>query len=124
MFFQLDRKEDNNRFIHFDRGVFLKRGVDIIIYASVLGSEVVLSKPNDFLKNSFEKFAMEKRSSLMFDHDDLYFNFLEGEDSAIDSFTSRKKWEKSGQAWAGHTAKLVRKAITAWKKKSLKTKRL
>ena len=62
-FFKIDRKEDNNRFIHFDRGVFLKRGVDIIIYANVLGSEVVLSKPNDILKKSFEKFAMEKRRS-------------------------------------------------------------
>ena len=37
----------------------------------------------------------------MFNHDDLYFNFLEGEGSAIDSFTSRKNGKKSGHIWLG-----------------------
>ncbi len=122
VFFQFERKVGESGFIHFDKDIFLKRGVDITIYASVLGNQVILSKPNDFLKNSFEKFAMEKRSSLMFNHHDLYFDFLDGEDLAIDSFTSRKKWEKSGQVWARRSALKIRQAIKAWKEKSSITK--
>tara|TARA_Y100001970_G_C14161069_1_gene818559 strand:- start:325 stop:1323 length:999 start_codon:yes stop_codon:yes gene_type:complete len=122
IFFQLERNKRENWFIHFDREVFLKRGVDIIIHVNVLGSEVTLSKPNDFLKKALDKFAMEKKGSLMFNHHDLYFEFLEGEGVSIDSLISRKKWEKDGQAWARRTAKRVRDVIKVWKEKSLKSK--
>ena len=122
VFSQNERKKDKSRFIHFDRNVFVKRGVDIIIYANVLGSEITLSKPNSILKKSFEKFAMEKKRSLMFNHHDLYFDFLEREGFFIDSLISRKKWEKDGQAWARRTANRVRDVIKVWKEKSLKSK--
>lgn len=122
VFSQNERKKDKSRFIHFDRNVFVKRGVDIIIYANVLGSEITLSKPNSILKKSFEKFAMEKKRSLMFNHHDLYFDFLDEGGSAIDSLVARKKWEKGGQAWARRTAVRVKEAIKLWKEESLKVK--
>ena len=58
----------------------------------------------------------------MFNHHDLYFDFLDEGGSAIDSLVARKKWEKGGQAWARQTAVRVKEAIKLWKEESLKVK--